>query len=383
MIRSLFDDDLYKFTMQQAVLKLYPDAVAKYRFKNRGNHRFNKKFLTMLLHRIGQLSELRAQDEELQSFSKLPFIQPWYLDYIKNYRYDPTQVRLKLDDEQNLQLEINGPWHSTILWEVKLMATISDCYFQLEKYDNKWSMNGQEDKLEIKTSKLFSAQCKYADFGTRRRRCYEIQDLVVRKTKNHHHFVGTSNVHLAFKYGLRPIGTMAHEWVQGISALESLNHANRVMLKRWEQVYDSDLGIALTDTFGTSAFFKDFNMRYAKLFDGVRHDSGDPFVFAERADEHYKKLRINPSHKSIVFSDGLTADLATKIKKHCDELGIACSFGIGTSFTNDFETPALNMVIKIWELNSFPVVKLSDNPGKANGDPKAVEAVKHIYQIVT
>ena len=377
-IQSMFDDDLYKFTMQQAVLKLYPDAQATYRFKNRGEQNLNgSKFISLLQKEIDNLGELRATDDELEKFSKLPFVEPWYVDYLKNYRYDTSQV--VVSTEPDLRINITGPWHSSILWEVKLMASISKSYFELEKEEGLWSMDGQKDKLQRKTDILASGVCQYADFGTRRRRCYDIQDLVVQEFKKYHGFAGTSNVHLAFKHDLNPIGTMAHEWVQAISALESLNHANRVMLEKWCDVYGSDLGIALTDTFGTEAFFRDFDMRYAKLFDGVRHDSGDPFEFADKMVAHYKKLRINPGHKTIVFSDGLNAEMAVKIKKHCVELGINCSFGIGTAFTNDFATPALNIVVKLWSINDFNIAKLSDIAGKENGDPAAIQLYKMVY----
>lgn len=381
MIISLFDDDLYKFTMQQAALKRNDVVSAKYRFKNRGNHRFNDKFMQIFKQKLGYLAELKANDNELELFGKLPFIEIWYLDFLRDYRYNLKQIEAYLDSDNNLQITITGPWHLTILWEVKLMAIISEVYFQIEKDDGKWSMSGQELKLQTKANKLASEQCKYADFGTRRRRSFLTQDLVVKTFKNYHHFIGTSNVHLAFKYGLKPIGTMAHEWVQAMSALESLNHANRAMLQQWIKAYGASLGIALTDTFGTDAFFRDFEMPFAKMFDGVRHDSGDPFKFADKTVAHYKNLGIKPSHKTIVFSDGLNPDLAVKIQKHCNKLEINSSFGIGTNFTNDFETPALNMVIKLWEINEIPVVKISDTPSKANGDPKMIEAVKYIYQI--
>jgi len=189
-------------------------------------------------------------------------------------------------------------------------------------------------------------------------------------------------VHFAYKYNLNPIGTMAHEWVQAISALESLNHANRFMLKAWTDVYNGKLGIALTDTYGTDAFFKDFDLKYAALFLGVRHDSGDPIVFANKVIAHYKKLNIDPKTKIIVFSDGLTADKAVEIQQHCDKIGIPCSFGIGTSFTNDFDnSPALNMVIKLWTLNDSPIVKLSDVPSKANGMEQAIEMMRFMYGV--
>ena len=180
--------------------------------------------------------------------------------------------------------------------------------------------------------------------------------------------------------GCKPIGTMAHEWVQAISALESINHANRYMMERWAEFYDGNLGIVLTDTYGLRAFLVDLSPRLAKLFDGVRHDSGCPFEFTDRMVALYKAYGINPQHKTIVFSDGLDVDQALKIRQYCLQRGIGFSFGIGTHFTNDFEgSPPLNMVIKLWSINGMPVVKLSEDVGKANGSPKAIEAVRTIY----
>ncbi len=378
ILKSIFDNDLYKFTMQQAVLELYPNVVVQYRFKNRGPHKFDEAFLKIFDAALQGMKNLKGTEEEYHKFEALPFIKPWYAGYIRSFRFDPSQVTYSVKDGE-LCLSIDGPWHSTILWEVPLMALISECYFLIEKEAGLWNMLNQEKKLELKTNKLMSAHCTYADFGTRRRRSFEIQDLIVSKMKGFYWFAGTSNVHLAFKYGVRPIGTMAHEWIQAISALESMNHPNRFMLENWVKVYGSSLGIALSDTYGTKSFFKDFNKRLASIYDGVRHDSGDPFKFAEAVVQHYKSIGVDHGVKCIVFSDGLTADLAAEIQVHCDNLGIKCSFGIGTSFTNDFDTPALNMVIKLYFVDSVPVVKLSDNPGKANGDPEMVNIMKAIH----
>jgi len=377
MITSMFDDDLYKFTMQQAILQLYPNKQVEYRFKNRASDVFDENFLSVLRNEVYKLKDLRATEEELEKFSKLPFVQPWYVEYLRNYRYDPAQVSMEVKDGV-FSLAVKGPWHETILWEVKLMALISEIYFALQK--NKWSMQGQEEKLQKKINTLDSADAKYADFGTRRRRSYEVQDMVVRNMSRSPNFLGTSNVHLAFKYGVKPIGTMAHEWIQGVSAIESLENANRNMMEKWDNVYDGQLGIALTDTFTTDGFLKDFNAVHANKFNGVRHDSGDPFAFAEKIANHYKELGINLSTKTIIFSDSLTASTAAKLQTHCNQLGIKCAFGIGTHLTNDFDnSKALNMVIKLWSVEGVPVVKLSDDPGKYSGDPWMIDVVKKMY----
>lgn len=385
MSTSLFDDDLYKFTMQQAVLELYPDAVAQYRFKNRGEQKFNREFITRLNLAIKGMGDIKAPNDQLEQFSKLRFVKPWYVEYLKNYRYEPDQVRATLDNYDDLNIIIDGPWHSTILWEVKLMALVSELYFSTIDLD--WDLTDQKERIYSKGNQLTLGVANYADFGTRRRRSRKTQEIIVDSLFEYNgRFLGTSNVEMALKHNSNPIGTMAHEWAQGISVLESLNHANKYMLKQWAKVYLADLGIALTDTYMDHAFFQDFDMHMAKVYDGVRHDSGNPFEFTKRVVCHYKSLGINPEYKSIVFSNGLDVTEALSIADYCNKLKINCAFGIGTHFTNDFintktgkKSPSLNMVIKLWRMNGCPVVKLSNNPGKASGELNAVERMKAIY----
>lgn len=276
------------------------------------------------------------------------------------------------------------------------MAIISEAYF--EHVDNhNWKCNKPtctlggfrqrtwqeayaEGVLE-KAKNLAMMHDKFTDFGTRRRRSYEIQDIVVKTFKESGvpNFFGTSNVHLAMKYGVRAIGTFAHELVQGISALEGLRYANKFALQKWQETYQGSLGYALTDTFGTDAFFRDFNQSLARVYDGVRHDSGCPFTFADRIINHYNKLGIDPTTKLIVFSDGLNVEKALAISKHCAGR-VRCSFGIGTSFTNSVEnSKPLNMVIKLREVNGIQVVKLSDSPGKEIGDKDAIRVAKWTF----
>jgi nicotinate phosphoribosyltransferase len=388
IIKSFFDNDLYKFTMQQAVLHYYPQATAEYRFKNRGRHKFDRGFLTRLQEQIDNMGALEPDHRELVFLSNLHFIKPWYLNYLKMYRFKCSQVSCSLGDG-DLSLTVKGPWHETILWEVPLMAIISELYFGYVEHE--WDTNTSKEKQKTraigKNQKLCAEGCHWADFGTRRRRSYEIHNQIIHAIRmstpeGTGGFVGTSNVHMAYKYSTKPIGTMAHEWVQAISALESVNHANRYMMDKWSEFYQGNLGIALTDTYGLRAFLVDFTPLHAKLFDGVRHDSGCPYELADRIRATYQSFGIDPKSKTIVFSDGLDVDTAISIKIYCDKIGIGCSFGIGTNITNDFPgSPALNMVIKLWAINGMPVVKLSEDVGKANGDPKAIAAVKTIYGV--
>jgi nicotinate phosphoribosyltransferase len=282
------------------------------------------------------------------------------------------------DEDGQLVLSVVGPWHSTVLWEVPLMATISELYFQ---FHPDWNYDGQAGRAINKARRLSDAGCYFADFGTRRRRSYETQSLVVHAFAPHKsHFVGTSNPHLAMQFGTKPIGTVAHEWTQGHSILGSLRHANLCAMDAWVKVYNSQLGIALTDTYGLNSFFGDFNAYHTRLWDGIRHDSGCPFDFATRAAEHYKKFGV--CGKTLIFSDNLDVDKAIAINEHCKKLNIRCSFGIGTFFSNNFDGPlkALNMVIKLWSVDGIPVVKLGEpeigKPSKTVGDRDAVRVAR-------
>lgn len=381
--RSMLDDDLYKFTMQQAACVIAPDEEAVYRYTNRGGTPVPETFARSLREEIDSWADLALQPDESAWLSSLPFIKPWYVKYLEGFRYDPAGVNIGWNDGQ-MSIDIRGPWHERILWEVKLMYTICELYFST--VDTNWNREGEIERAEEKAARLNAGVDFWADFATRRRRDFEAQENFVKvASKYPKSFMGTSNCYLAMKYGLRPIGTMAHEWIQAMSALFSILHANRMALRNWHKVYDGSLGIALTDTFGTDCFFRDFDAFLAKLHDGVRHDSGDPFAFADRVIEHYKSLKIDPLSKTIVFSDGLDVDKAIEIAEYCSGR-ILTSFGIGTHFSNHFYrpdnslSPALNIVIKLVRLNGMDVVKLSDVLTKAIGERDALRVVRYICQ---
>jgi nicotinate phosphoribosyltransferase len=383
VITSILDNDLYKFTMQQAVLELYPYATVSYEFINRAStNRFNREFLDALTDAVRRMSRLHLQHEERLFLQQhCPYLKPAYLDYLQNYRYDSDEVDVRLDvrldDRHGLGITIHGPWHRTILWEVPLLAAVSELHGR--HVDRNWRNDGQLEQIAAKSSTLRQAGCVFADFGTRRRRDYATQDLVVGALRENAGFVGTSNVHLAHVHDLSPIGTMAHEWIMAHSVLCGLRHANRFALQTWCKVYNAELGIALTDTYTTGAFFDDFDTYYARLYDGVRQDSGCPLEFTDSAVEHYQRLRIDPATKTIVFSDGLSPESAARLKDHCADR-IRCSFGIGTNLTNDFEgSPALNIVIKLTSVDGVPVVKLTDDPAKATGEPDALRVARWTF----
>lgn len=381
MINSILDSDMYKFTQQQAVLEQFPDVDVEYVFTNRDlKMKFTEAAVEEIRRRIDAMASLQLSPLEYEYIKNLRFVKPMYAEYLRNYRFDPSEVHMELHNN-NLFLNIKGKWHSTILWEVPLMAIISEVYFEL--IDTDWNYEGQVAQAQQKAIML--KECSYADFGTRRRRSYISQDIVVRTMSQHKGFVGTSNVHLAMKYNVKPIGTVAHEWFMGVSALRGLRHANHNALYNWVKVYDADLGIALTDTYGTEAFFNDFDLKLSKEFDGVRHDSGCPFNFVDKVVKHYNSLNIDPMTKTIVFSDSLDVELVLKLVEKCKNV-IKCSFGIGTFLTNDYKnsinhdkSKPLNMVIKLSKCDGIPVVKLSDNPEKAIGDRDAVRVAKWTF----
>ena len=368
MISSILDQDLYTFTVGQAIQILYPKVPVTYKFTNRRpNGKMDEEFHARLRTKIDNMQFLCLTDDEVNFLKTLPFLKQEYISWLKYYRFDPTQVKTKIVDG-NLELEISGLWCETVFWEVPLLALISETWFETQEIPG--LMESQYQQF-LKKGKLLEGTV-FADFGTRRRRSFDIQDLCVKTLKEVPGFVGTSNVYFAMKYNVKSIGTMSHQWIMGVSALESLRHANRFALRGWNEVYQGSLGIALPDTFGTDAFWEDFDPVLSRLFDGVRHDSGDPFLFAERAIKHYESLGIDPRTRTVVFSDGLNCELARKLWDAF--LGkIKVSFGIGTHLTNDvFGCAALNMVIKLYTCNGIPVIKMGDGNGKGTGDKDAM-----------
>lgn len=388
IIKSILDNDLYKFTMGNAVFKLFPRLMVSYKFTDRNNLSYPDGFDEKLKEQIQLLSDLSLSKGEKKFLERKcgKYLPPTYIDFLSGFKYDPSEVFVKLDEENKLHVQIEGYWYRTILWEVVLMSLISELYFRGTKQFI--DVNSFENYQNIfhKAESMKEHNTYFADFGTRRRYSFDNQEKVVETLKNRgsHNFVGTSNVYLAYKYDIRPIGTHAHEWFMAHAAMYGYKMANKMALDNWVNVYRGDLGIALTDTFTTDAFLKSFDMKNAKLFDGVRHDSGDPFEFVDKIVRHYKDLNIDPMSKVIVFSDGLNYKLANGIKEYCAGK-IMSSFGIGTHLTNDVGVKPLNIVIKIYKVlvddEWVECVKLSDNSGKHAGSKEEVDLSKKLLKV--
>jgi nicotinate phosphoribosyltransferase len=383
-LRSILDNDFYKFTMQQCVVKLFPRAKARYRFINRGNHTFPEGFAEALQRSVNAMGGLKLTKEEKGWLAKTcPYLDPVYLDFLQGYCYDPQEVKIE-QTGGSLDIFIQGFWYRTILWEVPLLCLISENYYNLSALQRE-NDESVVEKAKQKMDAYDQLGVTIAEFGTRRRHSFRVQDLVVGALIGHRGFVGSSNVYLAHVHDTRPIGTHAHEWFMFHAAKYGFKMANSIALENWTEVYRGDLGIALSDTFTTNEFYQIFDKKFTKLFDGVRHDSGDPVEFANKTIEHYKSLGVDPLSKTIIFSDALNYDKVKNIADHCKGK-INCSFGIGTNFTNDVGVKSMNIVMKMTEAlpESEPwtsVVKLSDEPMKYTGDPHTIALAKMVLDI--
>jgi nicotinate phosphoribosyltransferase len=385
-LSSILDNDFYKFTMQYAVVKLFPTAQTHYEFINRGKHAFPERFGEQLRRTIDSMATLCLSSEEKDFLKKnCQYLDPTYLDFLQGYRYDPSEVTIK-QTGSDLSITVSGYWYRTILWEVPLLFLVSEWYYRLSDQPPV----SDEEIVAINKSKFEKYNelgVTVADFGTRRRYSYHVQKKVIESLSRFggKSFVGTSNVHFAMLYDTRPIGTHAHEWFMFHAARYGFKMANIMSLEHWVDVYRGDLGIALSDTYTTDVFFSQFDKKFSKLFDGVRHDSGDPIEFAEKTIAHYKKLGINPLYKTIIFSDSLNYEKVAVIAKYCkDKIGI--SFGIGTNLTNDVGVKPMNIVMKLIEakpenMEWEPTVKLSDEKGKYTGESRMIELAKIILGI--
>lgn len=379
IIKHFSDNDLYKFSVMMAIQKLYPWAYVRYDFINRGGTQFPEGFAERLKEEVASMSKLKMTKIEKKYIEKrCYFFDPAFIDFLEGYQYDPEEVHIT-QDGGDVKVYIEGYWYRTVLWEVPLMAIISELYFIMTG----GSPLNVEEKAENKASALAKMQADYSDFGTRRRFSFDVQDKVVGilKENSGEYFKGTSNVYLAMKYDTTPIGTMPHEWFMFHGAIFGYRAANMKALEAWVDVFQGSLGITLTDTYTTDSFFQSFSLKQAKLFDGVRHDSGDPLVFADKAIQFYIDNRIDPVSKTLVFSDSLNLETVKRIKEYVNGR-MHDTYGIGTFFSNDVGVKPLNIVIKLTEIKAtkktqyLHAVKLSDVSGKHTGNEKEIQLAK-------
>ncbi|KAJ5890521.1 Nicotinate phosphoribosyltransferase [Penicillium subrubescens] len=433
-IFSLLDTDLYKLTMQCAILKYFPDVYVTYGFTNRTPHmKLRRGAYKWLLEQMAKLANVRVTAEEHDFLKKkCPYLNETYLAFLETFqlrpaeqidiKFTPTQDTGSDEDEGVVEYNIKGLWVDTILYEIPLLALTSQAYFMFS--DKDWDHGNQEEKAFRKGCELLENGCVFSEFGSRRRRDYHTHDLVMKGLCRAAEegkrqgwkgvLTGTSNVHFAMKYNVGTVGTVAHEWYMTIAAItEDYENANELALRYWLGCFgEGVLGIALTDTFGTPAFLDAFRkpireapvqsdasasppvttdihvdnskstQTYAQVYTGVRQDSGDPTYFVKMVRDFYDREGITDK-KTVVFSDSLNIEHCLEYKAIAEEAGFNPTFGVGTFFTNDFKNKSngekskpLNIVIKIATANGRPAIKLSDNMGKNTGDSAKVQEVK-------
>lgn len=369
IVESLLDTDLYKFNMDQVIFHKHTDLCGEYHFKCRNeNVTFTPEMAEEISEQIDALCTLRFRKDELDYLRSIRFIKNDYVEFLRLWRPIREYVTVTLSGEGELSVIVNGPLFSAMQFEIYLLEIINETYFRMT-YDYDALRRSAEERLDekIKAFREGKYTFKFAEFGCRRRLSREWQDVVVRRlaqeTKN---CVGTSNVYLAMKYDLTPIGTYAHEFVQMYQGIDSIPLAftNHYAMQDWYDEYDGDNGTALTDTVTTDLFLLDFNRSMVNNYSGVRHDSGDPYEWGEKIIAHYEKYGVDPRTKQLLFSDSLDFDRAQALYEYFKDRA-KVSFGIGTFCSNDTFAEPLNIVIKLQYVNDRPVAKLSDTPGKA------------------
>ena len=380
IIQSLLDTDLYKFTMLQVVLHKFPQTHSVYQFRCRNLEDTAyplSDILAELNAQLDHLCQLKFKEDELQYLRNLRFIKSDFVDYLELFQLKRRFIHASIDAQGRLDIRVEGPMVQAMMFEIFVLAIVNELYFQRIRNDEVWAEG--ERRLQQKIALIQSYQQQQlpedppflvSDFGTRRRYSFAWQKHVIAAFHQAvpEVFRGTSNVLLAKELGITPIGTMAHEFLQAFQALDvRLRDFQKAALETWVQEYRGDLGIALTDVVGMDAFLRDFDLYFAKLFDGLRHDSGDPYVWGDKAYAHYKKLKIDSKTKMLTFSDGLNVEKAWALHQYFKDR-FQVSFGIGTNLTNDMGQTALNIVLKLVECNGQSVAKISDSPGKTMTD---------------
>ena len=371
VITSLLDTDLYKFTMMQAVLHQFPGAQVSYKFKCRTPGVKLAPYVDDIRTEIRSLCKLQFTEQELDWMRAMRFIKSDFVDFLGLFRLNEKYIDVVALPNGEIDIRIQGPWLHTILFEIPVLAIVNEVYFRHTQPVPNY-VEGRQ-RLDTKITQLQEADLadlKIADYGTRRRFSKAWHEEVLRVLTSRlgsgltGRFAGTSNALFAMKLGLTPLGTMAHEYLQACQALGPRLRDSQVFgFETWAREYRGDLGIALSDVYGIEPFLRDFDMYFCKLFDGARHDSGDPFTWGERMIEHYKSNRVDPLTKILIFSDGLTVprtiELYQRFRGRCQ-----LAFGIGTNLTNDLGYEPLQIVIKMVQCNGQPVAKLSDTPSK-------------------
>ena len=373
IITSLLETDAYKFSMGQAIYHQFSDYKTTWTFKCRNKDvHFTPEMVKEIKRQIRLYCNLRFTEEELEYLDRVKWIKGSYCDFLRLWAPRYEDFSFGTDDPCGLTIETRGTWLNTSMYEIPTLAIVNEVYFRMA-YDYDHLLDSFKERLAAKIQKIESGEYNigpFSEFGLRRRLSGEAQTLAVEAFKDHHYpdstFVGTSNVYLAKKYGITPIGTMAHEWIMCVGQgnhKHNPSYSNWYSMDAWIKEYGVLNGTALTDAITTDCFLEDFQLTYATLFSGVRHDSGDPYEWGDKMIRHYKSLEIDPMTKTLLFSDSLNFEKANRIKEYFKGRA-KVAFGIGTYISNDTDVPALNIVMKTTVCNGMDVAKISDTKGK-------------------
>ena len=387
IINHFTDDDLYKFTMCCAVIDNYPRAWVKYEFNDRDNTVYPKGFADLVMEQVGYLETLAITDEEIAFMRRKCYYLPdWFYIYLRGFHFNRKWVQACQDADGHLHIAFEGVWAETILLEVKVLAIVSELYYIVCGEEDRLDYDAYYWKSYRKAERLLSAGCTYSDFGTRRRASFQAEDTVVRAMNDCQEahpwkgrFVGTSNVYLAMKYDVTPVGTMAHEFIAAIGGMYGPQMANHIAMNAWRHTFNGALGTFLYDTFGWNIFSLNFSEDFANLFKGLRIDSGDNMEQLQKICAKYRSLGIDSRTKQVIFSNALDTDRAIALQQEAGKY-VQPSFGIGTHFTNDFNgIRPMNIVIKLVAAKiteSWPfyndTCKISEDKGKHTGNPEVI-----------
>ncbi len=370
IIKSLLDTDLYKFTMMQVVLHHFPGAQVQYKFKCRNPGVDLTPYLEEIRAEIRELCTLHLTEEELAYLRGLRFLKSDFVDFLGLFHFNEKYVSVQPDAATpgEIDITIHGPWLHTILFEIPILAIVSEVYFRRTQPGATFDEGRRRLRAKVATVRALDPRLEFkiSDYGTRRRFSLAWHEEVIRTLKDEipQLFAGTSNVWLAMRNNLTSLGTVAHEYMQACQALgPRLRDSQAYAFEMWAKEYRGDLGIAISDTYGMDAFLRDFDLYFCKLFDGARQDSGDPIAWGEKLIAHYIANRVDPRTKTLIFSDSLTIPKAIEIARRFSGRA-KLAFGIGTNLTNDLGFEPVQIVIKMTECNGQPVAKLSDSPGK-------------------
>ena len=389
VIKSVLDTDLYKFTTSYAYSKLFPRAFGEFEFVDRSNDDYPEGFDKLLIEQIKNMESLYLSDEEEKFLiKKLPYLPPIYIDFLKGFRFNSSEVKVWMEDGK-LKVKATGLLYRVTLWETPILAIISELYFKLTGQFP--DVEYMEETAIEKAKLLTKHNITYSLFGMRRRFSFDVEDKITELLKIHSgkNFFGTSNVYMAFKHNVNVSGTHPHEWVQFHGSIYGYKMANYMSMENWIDVYDGDLGTVLTDTYTTDVFLSNFSKKHAALFTSLRQDSGDPLILVDKAIKRYNELRIDPTLKYIVFSDSLNVEKAIAIKKYCENK-IGATFGIGTNLTNDVgnNIKGLNIVMKLFRCKMtekehwHECVKLSDVEGKHTGSKREIHLAQETLDLL-